>query len=157
MINAFAQGVDSLRALRAAELGVPIFAHRVGAAFWARHATFGVAPPVVAELTRACGADFVQVGSFTGSVYDTPDEVRAQIDACHRQLVGAKRAVAVIGGGVGPQNAEAQLAAAGSRSGLLLLLGSAAYEHGAPKEAVRATVETVRRQASRPKNELEIA
>ena len=30
MVNAFAQGLDALRALRDAELGVPLFAHRVG-------------------------------------------------------------------------------------------------------------------------------
>ena len=63
---------------------MPIFAHRVGAALWARERRFGVAPAVIAELTRRCGADYVQVGSFTGSVYDTPEDVRAQIESCHR-------------------------------------------------------------------------
>ena len=139
MINAFAQGLDALRALREADLGVPIFAHRVGAALWARQLTFGVAPAVVAELTRLCGADYVQVGSFSGTVYDTADDVRAQIRACHRPIGNAHRAVAVIGGGVGPENASAQLEAAGTRSGVMLLFGSAAYD------------------GSRPKNELEIA
>ena len=139
MINAFAQGLDGLRALRAADLGVPLFAHRVGAALWARLPGFGVAPEVVAELTRLCGADYVQVGSFSGTVYDSAADVRAQIDACHRPLGGARRAVAVIGGGVGPDNAAQQLDAAGTRSGVMLLFGSAAYE------------------GSRPKNELEIA
>jgi ribulose-bisphosphate carboxylase large chain len=152
MVNAFAQGLDALRALRDAELGVPIFAHRVGAALWARQPRFGVAPSVIAELTRLCGADFVQVGSFTGTVYDSADDVRAQIEACHR----GRRAVAVIGGGVGPGNADAQLEAARVCSGVMLLLGSAAYEAGSPEEAVRATVEVARRH-SRPKNELEIA
>lgn len=127
MINAFAQGLDALRALRAADLGVPIFAHRVGAALWARQPSFGVAPLVVAELTRLCGADYVQVGSFSGSVYDQADEVRDQIDACHRPIGSSRRAVAVIGGGVGPDNAEEQLAAAGARSGVMVLYGSAAY------------------------------
>jgi ribulose-bisphosphate carboxylase large chain len=144
MVNAFAQGLDSLRALREAELGVPIFAHRVGAALWAREARFGVASAVIAEITRLCGADYVQVGSFTGNVYDTNDEVRAQIDACHRQLGLLRRSVAVIGGGVGPGNARAQVEAAGVSSGLMVLLGSAAYEDGSPEEAVRATVESVR-------------
>jgi 3-oxoisoapionate-4-phosphate transcarboxylase/hydrolase len=152
MVNAFAQGLDSLRALRTAELGVPIFAHRVGAALWARQARFGVAPAVVAELTRLLGADYVQVGSFTGTVYDTPDEVRAQIAACHRDLAGARSAVAVIGGGVGPNNATAQLEQAGVPGGVMLLLGSAAYAGGSPKEAVRATVSSVR-----PNTALEIA
>jgi ribulose 1,5-bisphosphate carboxylase large subunit-like protein len=127
MINAFAQGLDALRALRTADLGVPIFAHRVGAALWARQPSFGVAPPVVAELTRLCGADYVQVGSFSGTVYDQADEVRAQIDACHRSIGSSRRAVAVIGGGVGPHNAEDQLGAAGTRSGVMVLYGSAAY------------------------------
>jgi len=157
MVNAFAQGLDSLRALRSAELGVPVFAHRVGAALWARRASFGVAPDVLAELTRLCGADYVQVGSFSGSVYDKADDVRAQIAACHRALGSMREATAVIGGGVGPDNAAAQLVAAGRSSGLMLLLGSAAYEHGSPGDAVRATVEAVRTYSSRPKNELEIA
>jgi ribulose-bisphosphate carboxylase large chain len=139
MINGFAQGLDAVRALRDAGLGVPLFVHRVGAALWARSPRFGVAPAVVAELTRLCGGDYIQVGSFSGTVYDTADDVRAQIHACHRSLAGARRAMAVIGGGVGPANAADQLASAGVRSGVMLLFGSAAYE------------------GSRPKNELEIA
>ena len=154
MVNAFAQGLDSLRALRAADLGVPIFAHRVGAALWARQSAFGVAPSVIAELTRLCGADYVQVGSFSGSVYDSADEVRAQIAACHGPLGAASRSVAVIGGGVGPGNAAAQLEQAGVAQGVMLLLGSAAYEDGSPTDAVRSVVESV---SSRPKNELESA
>jgi len=139
MINAFAQGLDALRALRESELGVPIFAHRVGAALWARGSNFGVAPAVVAELTRLCGADYVQVGSFSGTVYDSADDVRAQIAACHRPIGSARRSVAVIGGGVAPDNAAEQLDAAGTRTGVMVLFGSAAYE------------------GSRPKKELEIA
>jgi ribulose 1,5-bisphosphate carboxylase large subunit-like protein len=157
MLNAFAQGLDSLRALRALELGVPIFAHRVGAALWARNRGIGVAPNVVAELTRLCGADYVQVGSFSGSVYDTPAEVRAQVDACHRPVHANRGAVAVIGGGVGPRNASAELEAAGRAEGVMLLLGSAAYEHGSPTDAVRATVEAARDYSSRPKKEAETA
>jgi ribulose 1,5-bisphosphate carboxylase large subunit-like protein len=139
MVNGFAQGLDAVRALRDADLGVPIFVHRVGAALWARQRGFGVAPQVVAELTRLCGGDYVQVGSFSGTVYDAADDVRAQIHACHRPVAGAKGSVAVIGGGVAPDNAAEQLAAAGTRSGVMVLFGSAAYD------------------GSRPKNELEIA
>ena len=139
MVNAFAQSLDSLRALRAAGFGVPIFAHRVGAALWARRPAFGVAPAVVAELTRLLGADYVQVGSFSGTVYDTPADVRAQIDACHRPLGSARKATAVLGGGVGPHNAAQQLERAGTRAGVMLLYGSEAYD------------------GSRPKKELEIA
>jgi hypothetical protein len=148
MVNAFAQGLDSLRALREADLGVPIFAHRVGGALWARQRTFGVAPDVIAELTRLCGADFVQVGSFTGAVYDTPADVRAQIAACHRVTGTARRCVAVLGGGVGPDNAAEQVAAARTRSGLMVLLGSAAYSDGSPEAAVASTVSGVRENSA---------
>lgn len=139
MVNGFAQGLDAVRALREAELGVPIFVHRVGAALWARQPAFGVAPAIVAELTRLCGADFVQVGSFTGTVYDAAVDVRAQVHACHRLIGSARRSVAVIGGGVAPDNAKQQLDAAETRKGVMVLFGSAAYD------------------GSRPKNELEIA
>ena len=139
MLNAFAQGLDALRALRVAELGVPIFAHRIDAAMWARDHAFGVAPAVVSELTRLCGADYVQVGSFSGTVYDTPDDVRAQIAACQRNLAGARKSVAVLGGGVAPDNAAAQLEQAGATVGVMVLFGSGAYD------------------GSRPKKELEIA
>ena len=142
MLNVFAQGVGALVALRRAALGVPLFAHRVGAALWTRQPRFGVAPAVVAELTRRCGADYVQVGSFTGSVFDPPEEVRLQIAACHR---GQPRSVAVLGGGVGPENAADQVRQSGVDSGLMVLLGSAVYRHaGGVEEGVRATVEAVR-------------
>jgi ribulose-bisphosphate carboxylase large chain len=144
MVNAFAQGLDSLRALREAELGVPLFAHRVGAALWTRNRDHGVAPPLAAELTRLLGADYVQCGSFTGRVFDSAEEVRAQIGACSRDL-GVPSSVAVLGGGVGPTNAADQLTRAGTRDGVMVLLGSEAYRHpGGAEEGVRATVEAVR-------------
>ena len=143
MVNAFAQGFDSLRYLRSAELGVPLFAHRVGAALWQRGA-IGVAPQVVAELTRLCGSDHVLVSSFTGKMADSPAEVLAEIDGCRRPL-DVHASVAVLGGGVTPANAAAQVAAAGTRAGVMVLLGSGAYGMpGGPAEAVRATVEAVR-------------
>jgi ribulose 1,5-bisphosphate carboxylase large subunit-like protein len=144
MLNVFAQGFDALRALREAKLGVPIFAHRVGAALWARDRSFGVAPPVIAQLTRLCGADYVQVGSFSGTVYDAPEEVRAEVGACHAEL-GIPRSVAVLGGGVGPANAASQVELAGTLSGLMVLLGSAAYGPGSPEGPVEATVEAIRK------------
>ena len=145
MINVFAQGVDSLRLLRTADLGVPVFAHRVGAALWMRNAEVGVSTAVIAELTRLCGADFVQVGSFTGQLFDGAEEVRAQIDACRRDLPGGVRpSTAVVCGGVGPENARAQVEQAGTDTGLMLLLGSAAYLHpGGIEHGVRATVEAI--------------
>ncbi|HEU5476399.1 MAG TPA: RuBisCO large subunit C-terminal-like domain-containing protein [Gaiellaceae bacterium] len=128
MVNAFIAGLGSIGALR--EYGLPVFVHRVGSAFLRRGGPVSVSARVLAELTRLLGADFVQVGSFSPRTFDTDDEVREQIAA-------ARPATAVIGGGVGAENAREQLERAGTRDGVMLLLGSAAYVH---PDGVRAGV-----------------
>jgi ribulose-bisphosphate carboxylase large chain len=128
MVNAFLAGPGSIARLR--EYGLPIFVHRVGSAFLRRGGPVSVSARVLAELTRLLGADYVQVGSFSPRTFDTDDEVREQIAA-------ARPATAVIGGGVGADNACEQLECAGARDGLMLLLGSAAYAH---PDGVRAGV-----------------
>jgi 3-oxoisoapionate-4-phosphate decarboxylase len=128
MVNAFLAGLGSIERLRG--YGLPIFVHRVGAAFLRRGGPVSVSARVLAELTRLLGADYVQVGSFSPRTFDTDDEVREQIAA-------ARPATAVIGGGVGADNAREQLERAGTRDGVMLLLGSAAYAH---PDGVRAGV-----------------
>ena len=149
MVNAFTQGLDAVLALRQAGLGVPIFAHRVGSGPWVRGGQFGVAGSVLCSLTRLCGADFVQVGAFGGKLFDTDADVDAQLAAVRTVGSAGGRGVAaptaVIGGGIGPENARAQADRAGG-GGLLLLLGSAAYSWpgGGLSEAVAATVAALR-------------
>jgi ribulose 1,5-bisphosphate carboxylase large subunit-like protein len=125
MVNAFIAGLGSIARLR--ELGLPLFVHRVGSAFLRRGGHVSVSARVLAELTRLLGADYVQVGSFSPRMFDTDDEVREQIAACHDDLHGVKRATAVIGGGVGPANADEHLERARARDGVMVLYGSAAY------------------------------
>ena len=144
MVNAFAQGLDAVLALREAELGVPILAHRVGSGPWTRNDRFGVAPAVLAMLTRLCGADYVLVGCFGGKLFDSDDDVRAQLDAVRRPLPGVRAPTAILGGGIGPDNARQQAERAGG-DGLLMLLGAAAYGHeGGVGEGVRATCRALR-------------
>jgi 3-oxoisoapionate-4-phosphate decarboxylase len=128
MVNAFLAGLGSIAVLR--EHGLPIFVHRVGSAFLRRGGPVSVSARVLAELTQRLGADYVQVGSFSPRTFDTDDEVREQIAA-------ARPATAVIGGGVGAENAREQLDRAETRDGVMLLLGSAAYAH---PEGLRAGV-----------------
>jgi 3-oxoisoapionate-4-phosphate decarboxylase len=136
MINAFHAGLGSIARLR--EYGLPIFVHRVGSAFLRRGGPVSVSARVLAELTRLLGADYVQVGSFSPRTFDTDDEVREQIAA-------ARPATAVLGGGVGADNAREQLERAGTRDGVMLLLGSAAYAHPEGVRAgVAAAVEAIR-------------
>jgi hypothetical protein len=135
MVNAFLAGLGSIAQLR--EYGLPIFVHRVGSAFLRRGGPVSVSAVVLAELTRLLGADYVQVGSFSPRIFDNDDEVREQIAASHP-------ATAVIGGGVGADNAREQLERAGTRDGVMLLLGSAAYAHpNGVRAGVAAAVEAV--------------
>ena len=108
MVNAFAQGLDAVAALRHAGLGVPVFAHRVGSGPWARNDRFGASGQVLARLTRLAGADYVQVGAFAGKLFDGDEAVRAQLDAVRAPLGDAAAPVALLGGGIGPDNARAQ-------------------------------------------------
>jgi 3-oxoisoapionate-4-phosphate decarboxylase len=133
MVNAFLAGLGSIARLRT--YGLPIFVHRVGSAFLRRGGPVSVSAGVLAELTRLLGADYVQVGSFSPRTFDTDEEVREQIAA-------ARPSTAVIGGGVGADNAREQLERAGTRDGVMLLLGSAAYAHpGGVRAAVAAAVQ----------------
>ena len=125
MVNAFVEGLGSIGRLRS--FGLPLFVHRVGAAFMRRSDRVSVSARVLAELTRLLGADYVQAGSFSPRMFDTDGEVWEQIAACHVDLAGVARATAVLGGGVGPANAEETLERAGVRDGVMLLYGSAAY------------------------------
>jgi ribulose-bisphosphate carboxylase large chain len=136
MVNAFLAGLGSIARLR--EYGLPVFSHRVGSAFLRRGGPVSVSAGVLAGLTRALGADYVQVGSFSPRTFDAEDEVREQIEA-------ARPATAVIGGGVGAENAREQLERAGTRDGVMLLLGSAAYAHpDGVRAGVAATVAAIR-------------
>jgi ribulose-bisphosphate carboxylase large chain len=136
MVNAFLAGLGSIERLRA--YGLPIFVHRVGSAFLRRGGPVSVSARVLAELTRLLGADYVQVGSFSPRTFDTDDEVREQIAA-------ARPATAVIGGGVGSENAREQLGRAGTQDGVMLLLGSAAYAHpDGVRAGVAAAVDAIR-------------
>lgn len=143
MVNAFAQGLDSVLTLRTAGLGVPVFAHRVGGGPWSRNDRFGASAAVLARLTRLCGADYVIVGAFGGKLFDDDAGVTANLEAVRGHCGQARPAVAVLGGGLGPDDAAAQVARAGA-DGLLVCLGSAAYGHpGGLAAGVAATVLTL--------------
>jgi ribulose 1,5-bisphosphate carboxylase large subunit-like protein len=165
MVNAGAQGLDAVRALREGGLGVPILAHRVGTGALTRNEAFGMTLGVLAQLTRLAGADYVLCGAFGGKLHDRDEDVADEVAACHRSLPGRpRRSTALLGGGVGPGNVAELLrrardgtrrgegtggqpggeGARWERGGIVLLLGQAAYRHpGGVSGGVRATVRAV--------------
>jgi len=142
MVNAFATGIDAVRAVAAAGLGVPVLAHRVGAGPIVRNPEVGVDGAVLCELTRIAGADLVQIGGFGGKLFDTTDEVARNLAACRRPLGGARVPVPVNGGGVWAGSTPTVLAAAGHD--VMLLLGMGAYEHpGGPEAGARSVKQAI--------------
>lgn len=142
LVNGVAQGLGSVVALRQAELGVPILVHRAGSGPWCRNPEVGLTGAVLTRLTRLCGADHVIAGAFGGKLFDTDEEVLANLRAAREPLGGAPPSWALIGGGIGPDNAVAQATRAGP--GTVLLLGSRAF--GGPDGiggSVRAVVEAL--------------
>ena len=142
MVNAFATGIDAVRAVAAAGLGVPVLAHRVGAGPIVRNPEVGVDGAVLCELTRIAGADLVQIGGFGGKLFDTHDEVARNLAACRRPLARARVPVPVNGGGVWAGSTPTVLAAAGHD--IMLLLGMGAYEHpGGPEAGARSVRQAI--------------
>jgi ribulose-bisphosphate carboxylase large chain len=140
MVNAYAQGLDGLLALRQAELGVPILAHRAGSGAITRNDRFGATGAVLGRLARWCGADYWVVGAFDGALFDSDSEVRAGLEALRGPCGSAGATVAVMGGGLGPDGVVHQAQLAGG-AGLLMLLGSQAYRYpGGVEAGVRAAV-----------------
>lgn len=140
LVDPFAQGLGALLGLRAAGLGVPLFAHRAGSGPWARNPAFGPTGAVLARLLRLCGADYVIAGGFGGTLFESEEEVRANLLAIREPLGGARPSIAALGGGLGPHDVRRQLDAAG-RGGLVVLLGSAAYRWpGGLEAALHAAV-----------------
>jgi ribulose-bisphosphate carboxylase large chain len=149
MVNAFAQGLDSLLSLRQAGLGVPILAHRAGSGPYTRNERFGASGAVLCRLTRLCGADYVIVGAFGGKLFETDQQVGDNLAAVRDRCGQAPPSVALFGGGLGPHNAADQISTAGG-GGLLILLGSQAYRYpGGIEAGVRATVAAVRAAVDR--------
>jgi ribulose-bisphosphate carboxylase large chain len=142
MVNAFAMGIDAVRAVAAGGFGVPVLAHRVGAGPIARNPDVGVDGSVLCELTRIAGADLVQIGGFGGKLFDTFDEVARNLAACKRPLAGARVPVPVNGGGVWAGSTPDVLGAAGND--IMLLLGMGAYEHpGGPEAGARSVKQAI--------------
>jgi ribulose-bisphosphate carboxylase large chain len=142
MVNAFATGIDAVRAVAAAGLGVPVLAHRVGAGPIVRNPEVGVDGSVLCELTRIAGADLVQIGGFGGKLFDTHDEVARNLAACRRPVAGARVPVPVNGGGVWAGSTPTVLAAAGHD--IMLLLGMGAFEHpGGPEAGARSVKQAI--------------
>ena len=142
LVNPFAMGLGALVALRGAQLGVPVFAHRAGSGPWVRNERFGASGAVLTLLTRLCGADYVIAGAYGGKLFETEAEVDANLSAARGPCGSALPAIVAMGGGLGPDDVGEQVERA-SGKGMVVLLGTRAQRYpggleGALRKAVSA-------------------
>ncbi len=124
MINGWVMGFDTIRHA-AAIAGVPLFVHRVFSGAFTRSESIGIAPTVLAGLTRLAGADFVQVGGIAGKIFESDDVVVKNSEACLAPLGGIRTAMPVIGGGQSDETVD-PIRAMYQHRDFVHLLGSAA-------------------------------
>ncbi len=109
MVNAAAIGIEAMREL-AEYARVPIHCHRAFAAIWTRSPSIGISSPVLTKLFRLCGADQIHCGAIQGKLYESDEEVLANMNACSSDLPGMKHSLPISSGGQwagkAPANAE---------------------------------------------------
>ncbi len=94
MLNAVQVGLDSLRVLREADIGVPIHVHRAGHDCFTR-GSVGIDLFVLTKLFRLAGADIVHTGPVFGGLYD-PKVVVKNIRALTEDLLGFPKCLPVL-------------------------------------------------------------
>lgn len=94
MINVMQVGLDSLKVLREAEIGVPIHIHRAGHDNYSR-GDVGVNLNVLSTLFRLGGADLIHTGPVFGNLYE-PESIRMNVRAVIDELNGKKKGFPIL-------------------------------------------------------------
>lgn len=94
MVNVMQVGLDSLRVLREADLGVPIHIHRAGHDNYSR-GDVGIDLYVLTKAFRLGGADLIHTGPVFGNLYD-PEGIIRNVRALVDDWFGLKRGFPIL-------------------------------------------------------------
>lgn len=94
MINVIQVGLDSLRVLREAEIGVPIHIHRAGHDNYSR-GDVGIDLHVMSKIFRLGGADLIHTGPVFGNLYD-PEGIIKNVRALTDEWYGLKKGFPIL-------------------------------------------------------------
>lgn len=94
MINVMQTGLDSLRVLREAAIGVPIHVHRAGHDNYSR-GDVGVDLNVLTKVFRLGGADLIHTGPVFGNLYD-PEAILRNVRALVDDWFGLRRGFPIL-------------------------------------------------------------
>lgn len=94
MVNVMQVGLDSLRVLREADLGVPIHIHRAGHDSYSR-GNVGIDLYVLSKAFRLGGADLIHTGPVFGNLYN-PEGIIRNVRALVDDWFGLKKAFPIL-------------------------------------------------------------
>ena len=94
MVNVMQVGIDSLRVLREANLGIPIHIHRTGHDNYSR-GDVGIDLNVLTKIFRLGGADLIHTGPVFGNLYD-PNEIVRNVRALADNWFEVKKGLPIL-------------------------------------------------------------
>jgi ribulose-bisphosphate carboxylase large chain len=164
MIDIITAGWSALQALREADLGLVIHAHRAGHAMFTRNPKHGISMLAVAKCARLVGADQLHVGAIVGKMAGEAREVIRIGEEIEEQIVqpdkkehvleqkwfGIKPVLAVCSGGLHPAKMPALMKYMGNN--IVAQFGGGCHGHPdgtrAGAAAIRQAVEASMKRIS---------
>ena len=147
MVDILTCGFSALQTLRNQNFKLVIHAHRAGHAAFTKNPKHGIAMLSLVKAARVIGVDQLHVGTFIGKMFETKEEVLANLNACKMPFVGLKTVLPVASGGLHPRVVPALMATFGKDFVIQAGGGIHGHRNGtfagatAMRQAVEATIE----------------
>ncbi len=103
MIDILTCGFASLQTLREQELDLVIHAHRAGHAAFTKNPKHGISMRVISKLARIVGVDQLHVGTVVGKMFESKEEVMANLETLKMRIYNMKTVLPVASGGLHPR------------------------------------------------------
>jgi len=133
MVNASAVGLSAVRML-AERTRLPIHAHRVFTAPYARSERWGLSMKIFTRLARLAGADHIHCGAIGGKLFEPDEAVCGNISACLDDMDSIRKVLPVNSGGQWAGTVPASLEKIG-HTNFLHLFGGGIFGHPAGARA----------------------
>ena len=147
MVDILTCGFSALQTLRNQNFKLVIHAHRAGHAAFTKNPKHGIAMLSLVKAARVIGVDQLHVGTFIGKMFETKEEVLANLNACKMPFAGLKTVLPVASGGLHPRVVPALMATFGKDFVIQAGGGIHGHRNGtfagamAMRQAVEATIE----------------
>ena len=102
MIDILTCGFASLQTLRKQDFSLIIHAHRAGHAAFTKNPRHGISMKVIAKISRLIGVDQLHVGTIVGKMFESKEDVMANVEALKVMIDNLKPVLPVASGGLFP-------------------------------------------------------